>query len=209
MIPIGDDPPHSLNVIIEVPVGGEPVKYEFDKKSGAIFVDRILHTAMRYQANYGFIPHTLGEDGDPLDCLMMNRWPFMPGCVVRARPVAVLFLEDEAGGDEQLLAVPDVKTTPYYEGIGVGEDLPKITSTKSLTGHSQGATGVHEVIYSLLMLRDDFVGASANIENLDPGAEGFPIPRQRVDNAGLETVMSNSFGFGGTNAVLVFQRVDG
>jgi 3-oxoacyl-[acyl-carrier-protein] synthase-1 len=90
-----------------------------------------------------------------------------------------------------------------------GEDLPKITSTKSLTGHSQGATGVHEVIYSLLMLRDDFVGASANIENLDPGAEGFPIPRQRIDNAGLETVMSNSFGFGGTNAVLVFQRVNG
>jgi 3-oxoacyl-[acyl-carrier-protein] synthase-1 len=90
-----------------------------------------------------------------------------------------------------------------------GEDLPKITSTKSLTGHSQGATGVHEAIYSLLMVRDDFVGASANIENLDPGAEGFPIPRQRIDNAGLETVMSNSFGFGGTNAVLVFQRVDG
>ncbi len=90
-----------------------------------------------------------------------------------------------------------------------GEDLPRITSTKSLTGHSQGATGVHEVIYSLLMLRDDFVGASANIENLDPGAEGFPIPRQRIDNAGLETVMSNSFGFGGTNAVLVFQRVNG
>jgi 3-oxoacyl-[acyl-carrier-protein] synthase-1 len=90
-----------------------------------------------------------------------------------------------------------------------GENLPKISSTKSLTGHSQGATGVHEVIYSLLMLRDDFVAASANIENLDPGAEGFPIARQRIDKAGLETVMSNSFGFGGTNAVLVFQRVEG
>ncbi|TXL72305.1 beta-ketoacyl-ACP synthase I [Vineibacter terrae] len=88
-----------------------------------------------------------------------------------------------------------------------GEDLPRISSTKSLTGHSQGATGAHEAIYSLLMLRDDFVAASANIENLDPGAEGFPIARQRIDEAGLETVMSNSFGFGGTNAVLVFQRV--
>ena len=99
-IPVGDNPPESLNVIIEVPTGGEPVKYEFDKASGALFVDRILHTAMRYPANYGFIPHTLGEDGDPLDCLVMNRWPFMPGCVVRARPVAVLFLEDEAGGDD-------------------------------------------------------------------------------------------------------------
>jgi 3-oxoacyl-[acyl-carrier-protein] synthase-1 len=87
--------------------------------------------------------------------------------------------------------------------------LPAVSSTKSLAGHSQGATGVHEVIYSLLMLREDFVAASANIENLDPGAEGFPIARQRIDNAGLETVMSNSFGFGGTNAVLVFQRVNG
>jgi 3-oxoacyl-[acyl-carrier-protein] synthase-1 len=90
-----------------------------------------------------------------------------------------------------------------------GEHVPRINSTKSLTGHSQGATGVHEVIYSLLMMRDDFISPSINIENLDPGAEGFPIVRERIDNAGLETVMSNSFGFGGTNAVLVFQRVDG
>lgn len=126
LVPAGINPPEQVNVLIEVPIGGEPVKYEFDKKSGAIFVDRILHTAMRYPANYGFIPHTLGEDGDPLDCLVMNRWPFMPGCVVRARPVAVLFLEDEAGGDEKLLAVPDVKTTPYYEDVSEGDHLPKI-----------------------------------------------------------------------------------
>ena len=125
-IPIGKNPPHDVNVVIEVPIGGEPVKYEFDKKSGAIFVDRILHTAMRYPANYGFIPQTLGEDGDPLDCLVMARWPFMPGCVVRARPVAVLFLEDEAGGDEKLLAVPETKTSPYYADILEGEDLPAI-----------------------------------------------------------------------------------
>jgi len=126
LIPAGDNPPQSVNVVIEVPIGGEPVKYEFDKKSGAIFVDRILHTAMRYPANYGFIPQTLGEDGDPLDCLVMARWPFMPGCVVRARPVAVLFLEDEAGGDEKLLAVPETKTSPYYADILEGEDLPAI-----------------------------------------------------------------------------------
>ena len=125
LVPAGINPPEQVNVLIEVPIGGEPVKYEFDKKSGAIFVDRILHTAMRYPANYGFIPHTLGEDGDPLDCLVVNRWPFMPGCVVRARPVAVLFLEDEAGGDEKLLAVPDVKTTPYYEDVSEGDHLPK------------------------------------------------------------------------------------
>jgi inorganic pyrophosphatase len=126
LIPAGDSPPQSVNVVIEVPIGGEPVKYEFDKKSGAIFVDRILHTAMRYPANYGFIPQTLGEDGDPLDCLVMARWPFMPGCVVRARPVAVLFLEDEAGGDEKLLAVPETKTSPFYADVMEGEDLPAI-----------------------------------------------------------------------------------
>jgi inorganic pyrophosphatase len=101
LIPAGDDPPHSINVLIEVPIGGDPVKYEFDKKSGALFVDRILHTSMRYPANYGFIPQTLCGDGDPLDCLVMARWPLMTGSVIRARPVGVLFLEDEAGGDEK------------------------------------------------------------------------------------------------------------
>jgi 3-oxoacyl-[acyl-carrier-protein] synthase-1 len=90
-----------------------------------------------------------------------------------------------------------------------GGDMPHLSSTKSLAGHSQGATGAHEAIYSLLMMRDDFVTASANIENLDPGAEGAPIARQRIDGAGLETVLSNSFGFGGTNACLLFQRHDG
>ena len=84
-IPVGKNPPDDLNVIIEVPVGGEPVKYEFDKKSGALFVDRILHTPMRYPANYGFVPHTLSPDGDPLDALVIARSPFVPGCVVRAR----------------------------------------------------------------------------------------------------------------------------
>ena len=87
-----------------------------------------------------------------------------------------------------------------------GADLPKLTSTKSLTGHSQGAAGVHEAIYSLIMLEGDFIAASANIDNLDPEFEGVPIVRERIDNAGLEAVMSNSFGFGGTNASLIFSR---
>jgi inorganic pyrophosphatase len=126
LVPVGDNPPESVNVIIEVPVGGEPVKYEFDKASGALFVDRILHTPMRYPANYGFIPHTLGDDGDPLDCLVVARSSFVPGCVVRARPIAVLILEDEAGGDEKILAVPDKSTFPYYESVEEGEDLPAI-----------------------------------------------------------------------------------
>ncbi|WP_293940597.1 inorganic diphosphatase [Sphingomonas sp.] len=126
LIPAGDNPPHSINVLIEVPIGGEPVKYELDKKSGAIFVDRILHTPMRYPANYGFVPQTLGGDGDPIDCLVMNRWALMPGSVIRCRPIAVLFLEDEAGGDEKLLAVPETKTTPYYSDVMEGTDLPSI-----------------------------------------------------------------------------------
>jgi inorganic pyrophosphatase len=125
-IPAGKNAPHSINVLIEVPIGGEPVKYEFDKASGAIFVDRILHTPMRYPANYGFVPQTLCDDGDPLDCLVMTRWPLIPGCVIACRPVAVLYLEDEAGGDEKLLAVPEAKVSPFYENIDEGDDLPKI-----------------------------------------------------------------------------------
>lgn len=126
MVPTGDNPPHSLNVIIEVPVGGEPVKYEFDKASGALFVDRILHTPMRYPANYGFVPHTLSPDGDPLDALVVARSPFIPGCVVRARPIAVLNLEDEHGGDEKLVCVPVDSTFPYYTNVEEKADLPEI-----------------------------------------------------------------------------------
>jgi inorganic pyrophosphatase len=126
MIPVGDNPPEALNVIIEVPTGGEPVKYEFDKASGALFVDRILHTPMRYPANYGFVPHTLSPDGDPLDALVVARSPFIPGCVVRARPIAVLNLEDEHGGDEKLVCVPVDSTFPYYSNVLEKEDLPDI-----------------------------------------------------------------------------------
>jgi inorganic pyrophosphatase len=125
-ISVGKSPPDNLNVIIEVPTGGEPVKYEFDKESGALFVDRILHTPMRYPANYGFVPHTLSPDGDPLDALVVARSPFVPGSVVRCRPIAVLNLEDEAGGDEKLLCVPDDKTFPYYANVLEKEDLPDI-----------------------------------------------------------------------------------
>jgi inorganic pyrophosphatase len=126
LIPTGPNPPHELNVVIEVPAGGEPVKYEFDKKSGALFVDRILHTPMRYPANYGFVPHTLSPDGDPLDALVIARSPFIPGCVVRARPIAVLKLEDEAGGDEKLVCVPSDSTFPYYSKVQEKDDLPEI-----------------------------------------------------------------------------------
>ncbi len=125
-IPVGDNPPHEVNVVIEVPAGGEPVKYEMDKASGALFVDRILHTAMRYPANYGFLPQTLGDDGDPLDALVVAGVPLIPGCVVRARPVGVLLMDDDKGGDEKLLCVPLERLHPYYAGITHYNDLPKI-----------------------------------------------------------------------------------
>ncbi|WP_221792737.1 inorganic diphosphatase [Aquisediminimonas sediminicola] len=128
MIPVGPNPPEELNVIIEVPTGGEPVKYEMDKASGALFVDRILHTPMRYPANYGFIPHTLCEDGDPLDALVIARSPIIPGAVIRVRPVGVMIMEDDGGMDEKLITVPVNKTFPYYDEINEHGDLPPIVT---------------------------------------------------------------------------------
>lgn len=125
-ISIGENAPWDVNVIIEVPVGTEPVKYEMDKESGALFVDRIMHTSMRYPCNYGFIPHTLADDGDAVDALIANRTPIMPGAVVRCRPLGVLIMEDEAGMDEKLLMVPVAKLHPFYDGVTSYEDLPQI-----------------------------------------------------------------------------------
>jgi inorganic pyrophosphatase len=125
-VPVGRNPPEEINVVIEVPLGGEPVKYEFDKESGAMFVDRFLHTSMRYPCNYGFIPHTLADDGDPVDVLVAARTPVVPGAVVRARPVGVLVMEDEAGMDEKLLTVPVDALLPYYANVAEYLDLPKI-----------------------------------------------------------------------------------
>lgn len=125
-VPLGTNPPFDINVIIEVPLGGEPIKYELDKDSGAMFVDRFLYTSMRYPCNYGFIPHTLSEDGDPTDVLVVGNRALMPGCVIRARPVGVLMMEDEAGIDEKILAVPHEKLSQYYDNIQRHTDLPEI-----------------------------------------------------------------------------------
>jgi len=122
----GENPPSDINVIVEVPLGGEPIKYEMDKASGAMMVDRFLYTAMRYPCNYGFIPHTLSDDGDPTDVLVVGNRALMPGCVVRARPVGVLMMEDEAGIDEKIIAVPHHKLTRYYDNIKDYTDLPEI-----------------------------------------------------------------------------------
>ncbi|MEM1380531.1 MAG: inorganic diphosphatase [Pseudomonadota bacterium] len=122
-IPAGQNPPKDINVIIEVPLGNEPIKYEFDKASGSIFVDRFLYTSMRYPCNYGFMPHTLSGDGDPVDVMVIGSRPLVPGCIVRARPVGVLMMEDEAGIDEKVLAVPHQKLTSFYDNIQTYEDV--------------------------------------------------------------------------------------
>ena len=125
-IPVGKNPPWDVNVIIEVPLGGEPVKYEVDKDSGAMFVDRFLHTAMRYPTNYGFVPHTLADDGDPVDVMVAARTPVVPGAVVRARPIGVLIMEDEAGMDEKILSVPVDALHPYYSNVTSYRAMPPI-----------------------------------------------------------------------------------
>jgi inorganic pyrophosphatase len=126
-IPTGKNPPDDINVIIEVPVGGEPIKYEMDKASGTLFVDRFLYTPMRYPGNYGFVPHTLSEDGDPIDVLVCNTRAIVPGAVMNCRPIGVLVMQDEAGGDEKIIAVPAATITKRYEKVRSLADLPEIT----------------------------------------------------------------------------------
>ncbi len=126
-ITVGNNPPEDVNVIIEVPVGGEPIKYEIDKTSGALFVDRFLYTPMRYPGNYGFVPHTLSDDGDPIDVLIPNQRPIVPGAVMNCRPIGVLMMEDEAGGDEKIIALPTHKLTRRYSDVNDYKDLPDIT----------------------------------------------------------------------------------
>ena len=126
-IAIGENPPHDVNVLIEVPMGGQPIKYELNKEAGTLVVDRFLYTAMYYPTNYGFVPHTLSDDGDPIDVLICNTRPLMPGCVINVRPVGVLIMEDNAGQDEKILAVPSPHLTRRWEHVHNYSDLPSIT----------------------------------------------------------------------------------
>jgi inorganic pyrophosphatase len=126
-IPTGDNPPEDVNVIIEVPVGGHPIKYEMDKASGTLFVDRFLYTPMTYPGNYGFVPHTLSDDGDPIDVLVCNTRPLFPGSVINVRPIGVLIMEDNSGQDEKIIAVPSPHLTRRYEKVFNYDDLPEIT----------------------------------------------------------------------------------
>lgn len=126
-VAIGSCPPDDVNVIVEVPIGGEPIKYEMDKEAGTLVVDRFLHTPMRYPGNYGFVPHTLSEDGDPIDVLVANTRPIVPGAVINVRPIGVLKMEDDAGHDEKIVAVPSPRLTKRYLHVQNYTDLPEIT----------------------------------------------------------------------------------
>ena len=119
-----------MNVVIEIPMNGDPVKYELDKATGALFIDRFMSTSMHYPCNYGYIPHTLSDDGDPVDVLVITPFPLIPGVVVRCRPLGVLKMTDEAGGDEKILAVPIDKLTSIYTEIKTLSDLPAIQLKK-------------------------------------------------------------------------------
>ncbi len=123
----GDNVPYDVNVVIEVPIGGEPIKYEMDKAAGALVVDRFLYTAMRYPGNYGFIPHTLSDDGDPCDVVVANTRAIVPGAVISCRVVGVLLMQDESGGDEKIIAVPSDRLTKRYAHVQDYTDLPDIT----------------------------------------------------------------------------------
>ena len=126
-ISIGKNPPEDVNVIVEVPLGGEPIKYEMDKDAGTLVVDRFLYTPMFYPGNYGFIPHTLSGDGDPCDVLVANTRAIIPGAIISVRPVGVLVMEDDGGEDEKIIAVPSRKLTQRYNRIENYTDLPEIT----------------------------------------------------------------------------------
>ena len=123
-IPTGKNPPHEINVVIEVPIGGDPVKYEIDKESGALFVDRFLMVSMNYPFHYGFIPHTFSDDGDPCDVLVISDTDVVPCSVIKSRPIGVLMMEDESGIDEKILMMPVDKLNPFLHNIKDHTDLP-------------------------------------------------------------------------------------
>ena len=168
---IGKNPPDDVNVVIEVPLGGEPIKYEMDKESGALFVDRFLYTAMRYPGNYGFIPHTLSGDGDPCDVLVANTRAIVPGAVMNVRPVGVLVMEDDGGEDEKIIAVPSSKLTQRYDRVqnlhGPARDHPQ--ADRALLRALQGSRARQ-------MGQDPALGRR----------RGGPPPDRRGDRAGEE-----------------------
>ena len=126
LVSAGKDVPNDINVIIEISAQGDPIKFEVDKDSGAVFVDRFMGTSMRYPINYGYVPHTIAGDGDPVDVLVVTPFPLAPGVVIRCRPVGVLKMEDDGGLDAKVVAVPVSKLTPLYDKVQTTDDLPEL-----------------------------------------------------------------------------------
>ncbi len=171
-ISIGENPPYDINAIIEVPLGGEPVKYELDKASGALVVDRILHTSMRYPCNYGFIPHTLSDDGDAIDIMVVSRVPVVPGSIIRARPIGVLIMRDEAGEDEKIISVPVDKLSPYYKDVTSYRDLPQIL--------------LDQIAHFFTHYKDLEEGKWVKIERWGEPEEAFEFIRESVERNNAE-----------------------
>jgi inorganic pyrophosphatase len=171
-ISIGKNPPHDVNVFIEVPIGGEPIKYEVDKKSGVLVVDRFLYTAMRYPGNYGFIPHTLSDDGDPCDVIVANTRAIVPGAIMSCKVVGVLLMRDEAGRDEKIIAVPSVHLTKRYEKIENFTDLPEIT--------------LHQFEHFFAHYKDLEPGKWVKIERWGDAGEAREIVRKAIEKAAAD-----------------------
>jgi inorganic pyrophosphatase len=177
-VSVGKNPPYEVNVIVEVPNGGEPIKYEMDKESGTLFVDRFLYTSMRYPGNYGFIPHTLSGDGDPVDVLVANARPIVPGAVIAVRPVGVLLMRDEAGLDEKIIAVPTTKLTRRYERIESYKDLPEIT--------------LEQISHFFEHYKDLEKGKWVKLERWGDPEEAFALIRQGIDNYNKDVLVDGA-----------------
>jgi inorganic pyrophosphatase len=172
-IPPGLNPPKDIFALIEIPQGGEPVKYEMDKASGALFVDRFLYTAMRYPGNYGFIPQTLADDGDPIDVIVVGPTPVVPLSIIRSRPIGVLLMKDEKGVDEKILAVPVDQLHPFHTDIRSWRDLPAILTD--------------QIAHFFSHYKDLEVGKSTEIErwaDADEAEQLIEIAIKRAQSAG-------------------------
>ena len=169
---IGKNPPFEFNTFIEIPMGGMPVKYELDKASGAMFVDRFLHTAMHYPCNYGFIPHTLSDDGDAVDVAVLGQTPVMPGVVIPSRPIGVLLMEDESGIDEKILAVPVDKLHPYYADVGSYRDVRPVQ--------------LEQIEHFFAHYKDLEKGKWAKVQGWSERDEAFELIRKGIERAEQE-----------------------
>ena len=168
-ISMGKNAPEEVNVIIENPLGGLPVKYELDKESGAMFVDRFMHTSMFYPGNYGFMPHTLSGDGDPVDVIVMGSIAVMPGAVLPARPIGVMIMEDESGMDEKIIAVPTTKMFPYHADVKNYTDLPQISRD--------------QVEHFFMHYKDLEKGKWAKVQRWGDAAEAQRVIREAIERA--------------------------